>query len=193
MLRKNSDALPVQTVQHMVLSVSARAKRVAQSTRRTRRLTRGGQSGNAKDYFCERTRERDRLNLTLDERLSAAIDMSVTEALRTQLDALQTEFNKTQPENIKLKEENPDGAAVLELEGELSETQAENVRLAQQLGEAQERATELEAAQAKQAAAVDEATTGMRAKIDDLRQRLADRSEQFADTTEALYGEPRGG
>ena len=85
-----------------------------------------------------------------------------------------------------MKEENPDGAAVLELEGELSETQAENVRLAQQLGKAQERATELEAAQAKQAAAVDEATTGMRAEIDDLRQRLADRSEQLASTTEAL-------
>ena len=118
--------------------------------------------------------------------LRAAIDMSMTEALRTQLDALQREFNKTQAENIKLKEENPDGAAVLELEGELSEMQAENVRLAQQLGKAQERATELEAAQAKQAAAVDEATTGMRAEIDDLRQRLADRSEQLASTTEAL-------
>ena len=150
MLSINSHALPVETVQHMVLSVSARAKRVAQSTRRTRRLTRGGLSAIAKDYFCERTRERDRLNLTLDERetrgLRVAIDMSATEALQMQLDGLKTEFNKTQAENIKLKEENPDGAAVLELEGELSETQAENVRLAQQLGEAQERATKLEAA-----------------------------------------------
>ena len=113
--------------------------------------------------------------------------MSATEALQTQLDALKTEFNKTQAENIKLKEENPDGAAVLELEGELSETQAENVRLAQQLGEAQERATKLEAVQAKQAAAVDEATTGMGTEIDDLRQWLDDRSEQLAETMEALW------
>ena len=112
--------------------------------------------------------------------------MSATEALQMQLDALQTEFNKTQAENIKLKEENPDGAAVLELEGELRKTQVENVRLAQQLGEAQERATELEGVQAKQAAAVNEATTGMQAEIDDLRQRLANRSEQLAETTEAL-------
>ena len=73
-----------------------------------------------------------------------------------------------------MKEENPDGTAVLELEGELSEMQAENVRLAQQLGEDQERATKLEAAQAKQSAAVDEATTGMGAEIDNLRQWLAD-------------------
>ena len=85
MLRINSHALPVQTVQHTVLSVSARAKRVVQSTRWTWRLTHGGLSGIAKDYFCERTQERDRLNLTLDERetrgLRAAIDMSATEAL----------------------------------------------------------------------------------------------------------------
>ena len=74
-----------------------------------------------------------------------------------------------------MKEENPDGTAVLELEGELSEMQAENVRLAQQLGEDQERATKLEAAQAKQSAAVDEATIGMGAEIDNLRQWLADR------------------
>ena len=40
MLGINSHALPVQRVQHMVLSVSARAKKsVAQSTRRTQRLT----------------------------------------------------------------------------------------------------------------------------------------------------------
>ena len=39
MLGINSHALPVQTVQHMVLSISARAKKVAQSTRRTQRLT----------------------------------------------------------------------------------------------------------------------------------------------------------
>ena len=76
-----------------------------------------------------------------------------------QLDALHTEFNRIQAENIKLKEENTHEATVLELKGELSETQAENVRLAQQLSEAQERVTELEAVQANQVAAVDKATT----------------------------------
>ena len=60
------------------------------------------------------------------------------------------------------------------------------MRLAQQLSEAQERVTELEAAQANQAAAVDKATTEMGVEIDDLRQRLADRSEQLTETTEAL-------
>ena len=63
--------------------------------------------------------------LCLDERetlgLRAAIDMSTTEAFR--MDALRTEYNKIQAENVKLKEENPDGATALELEGEMSETQ----------------------------------------------------------------------
>ena len=118
--------------------------------------------------------------------LRAAIGMSAMEALRMQLDALQTEFNNIQAENIKLKEENPDGVTVLELKGELSEMQAENMHLAQQLSEAQERVTELEAAQTNQAAAVDKATTKMGAEIYDLRQWLADHSEQLTETTEAL-------
>ena len=62
---------------------------------------------------------------------------------------------------------------MLELEGELSKMQAENVRLAQQLSKAQKRATELEAAQANQTAAVD----------DSRDRRFA---SQLAETTEAL-------
>ena len=58
--------------------------------------------------------------------------------------------------------------------------------LAQQLSEAQERVTELEVTQANQAAAVNKATTEMGAEIDNLHQRLADRSEQLMETTETL-------
>ena len=112
--------------------------------------------------------------------------MSTTEALRTHLDAVPTEFNKLQAENVKLKEDNHDGATMLKLEGELSETQAENVRLAQRLSVAQQRANEPEAVQANQTAAADEAAAGMEAERDDLRRRLANSSEKLEETTEAL-------
>ena len=70
MLGINSHALPVQGIQHNygLLSVSVGAKRVAQTTRRTRRLTFGGLSGIRKELRL-RTDARTRpAELTIDER-----------------------------------------------------------------------------------------------------------------------------
>ena len=61
--------------------------------------------------------------------------MSTTEALRTRLDAMQTELYKLQVENRRLREEKPEQAQLLEVEEELAQTREENVRLAQQISE----------------------------------------------------------
>ena len=56
--------------------------------------------------------------------------MSTTEALRTQLDALQVERNRLMAQNRKLQDKQPERASAVDMEGELTETQEENVRLA---------------------------------------------------------------
>ena len=61
--------------------------------------------------------------------------MTTTEALRLQLDALQTELYQLQAENKKLREAEPQQAQLLDVEGELAQTREENVRLAQQISE----------------------------------------------------------
>lgn len=61
--------------------------------------------------------------------------MSTTEALRTQLDAVQTELYQLQVENRKLREADPQQAQLLDVEGELAQTREENVCLAQQISE----------------------------------------------------------
>ena len=58
--------------------------------------------------------------------------MSTTEALRTQLDAVQTELH-----NRKIREAEPQQAQLLDVEGELAQTHEENVRLAQQISKPQ--------------------------------------------------------
>ena len=65
------------------------------------------------------------------------LEMSATEALRTQLNVLQTKFYVSEAENRRLRDENPERAETVDLERELRETQ-ENIRLAQQLSEAGE-------------------------------------------------------
>ena len=62
-------------------------------------------------------------------------DMSTTEALGTQLDALQTQFYEVQAENRRLREANPEHAQLLVVEDKLTQTREENVRLAQQIHE----------------------------------------------------------
>ena len=70
--------------------------------------------------------------------------MSTTEALRTQLDALQREFYEVQAENRKLKEKNPQQAEAVELEQELSQSREENVQMAQEISELREAAQRAE-------------------------------------------------
>ena len=60
-------------------------------------------------------------------------EMSATEMLRTQFDALQVECNGLQAENRMLQEERPDQAHAVDLERELAETREENVRLSQEV------------------------------------------------------------
>ena len=63
--------------------------------------------------------------------------MSTTEALRTQLDAVQTDLYRLQSENRKLREAEPQQAQLLDVEGELAQTREENVHLAQQISKLQ--------------------------------------------------------
>ena len=57
--------------------------------------------------------------------------MSTTEALRMQLDQLQTKYNSLEVENRRLREERPQHSEELDLERELTETRQENVQLLQ--------------------------------------------------------------
>ena len=70
--------------------------------------------------------------------------MTSREALRTQLDAVQSERNTLEAENRRLKDDRLDQAAALELERELTETRQENVRLSQTIAALEERLAEQE-------------------------------------------------
>ena len=61
--------------------------------------------------------------------------MSATEALRTQLDALQAECNTLKVENQRLRDEHPTQAKELDLEQELAETRGENICLLQTIAQ----------------------------------------------------------
>jgi len=55
--------------------------------------------------------------------------MSVTEALRTQLDTLRLEKERLEVENAKLREANPEGAAQINAEADAAQCRAENEQL----------------------------------------------------------------
>ena len=112
--------------------------------------------------------------------------MSTTEALRTQLDALQTEFHKIEAENRKLKDRNPQGAEALELERELTETQAENVRLAQLLSEAQSNASSDSEKSGEGLPEAHVRISELETETEELRRQLAEKSTQLVDSAEAL-------
>ena len=112
--------------------------------------------------------------------------MSTTEALRTQLDALQTEFHKIEAENRKLKDKNPQGAEALELERELTETQAENVRLAQLLSEAQSNAASDSEKSGEGLSEAHARISELETETEELRRQLAEKSTQLVDTAEAV-------
>ena len=57
--------------------------------------------------------------------------MSTTEALRMQLDQLQTRYNLLEVENRRLRDEKPQHSEELDLERELTETRQENIQLLQ--------------------------------------------------------------
>ena len=64
--------------------------------------------------------------------------MSTTETLRTQLDALRTDYYQLETENRRLREAKPQESAVIEIETELTQTHEENVRLVQEISRLQE-------------------------------------------------------
>ena len=61
--------------------------------------------------------------------------MSTTEALRTQLDALQSQLYALEAENRRLREDRPERAEMVDLEVELKEMQEQNIRLSQRVSE----------------------------------------------------------
>ena len=95
--------------------------------------------------------------------------MSATEALRTQLDALQREFYAVQAENRKLKEKNPQQAEALELEQELSQSR-ENVQMAQEISELREAAQRGEQTEDAEGDKANETNARLESEITQLRQ-----------------------
>ena len=82
----------------------------------------------------------DPLKQTRQYRTPRAIDrrveaMSTTEALRTQLDALQSQLYALEAENRRLREDRPERAEMVDLEVELKEMQEQNIRLSQRVSE----------------------------------------------------------
>ena len=61
--------------------------------------------------------------------------MSTTEALRTQLDVLQSQLYVLEAQNRKLRDERPERAELVDIEEELKQIQEENVRLSQRISE----------------------------------------------------------
>ena len=59
--------------------------------------------------------------------------MSTTEALRLQLQAAQTELNAVQVENRRLRDGNPFGAQLQDMDAELAQMREDNVRLVQEI------------------------------------------------------------
>ena len=112
--------------------------------------------------------------------------MSTTEALRMQLDALQSECNALKVENRRLREEHPAEAKELELEQELAETRGENVRLAQTITRLE---GELEAE--RQGTGDEESSQAVQSlcrKTEELREKLRD-AEARLDEDRAMVAE----
>ena len=63
----------------------------------------------------------------------------MTEALKTQLDILQTRYYKLQVENRKLCEEKPEQVELADFESELTQTKQENISLVQQVDDLTQR------------------------------------------------------
>ena len=108
--------------------------------------------------------------------------MSTTEMLRTQLDALQVEHNVVAAENSKLRDANPEGARVADLEQEVAEAQGENVQLAQ-------RVAQLEAALQKaedETRDREQAVETLTREATELRERREQTEGQLTETEEKL-------
>ena len=112
--------------------------------------------------------------------------MSATEALRTQLDALQREFYAVQAENRKLKEKNPQQAEALELEQELSQSREENVQMAQEISELREAAQRGERTEDAEGDEANETNARLESEITQLRQSLDEKCERLAEKEAAL-------
>ena len=70
--------------------------------------------------------------------------MSTTEALQTQLDALQNQMYALEAENRRLRDKHPELSERVDIEEELKQTREEKVRLAQQISELSGRASRQE-------------------------------------------------
>ena len=106
--------------------------------------------------------------------------MSTTEALRTQLDALQNQMYALEAENRRLRDEQPELAERVDIEEELKQTREENVRLAQQISELSGRASRQETPDSE-AGQLQERLAQLEDETQTLRSRCAEKDEQLAE------------
>ena len=109
--------------------------------------------------------------------------MSTTEALRTQLDALQAECNALTVENRRLREEHPTEAKELDLEQELVATREENVRLSQIITRLE---STREVQEEKETAELKRSISSLTCEAEELREKLGDAVERLAEEHTAL-------
>ena len=95
--------------------------------------------------------------------------MSATEALRTQLDALQVEHNSVLAENRKLRDARPEQAREVDLECELEETREQNVNLSREIAQLEATRDEVEG----RVAELQESARALTREAAELRERLA--------------------
>ena len=109
--------------------------------------------------------------------------MSKAEALRTQLDALRTDFYSVEAENRRLREERPQEAATIEIEKELTETRSENVRLVQEISRLE---TASGRPDAKSTAAHETEIRGLRETVETMEQMLSATKGELEEKRAAL-------
>ena len=112
--------------------------------------------------------------------------MSATEALRTQLDALQVEHSAVLAENRKLRDARPELASRADLESELAEAQAENVRLSQTVTQLETTLREKEAEMEECAATLSHSAEALGGEAAGLREQLQRMEERLGQTQQAL-------
>ena len=100
--------------------------------------------------------------------------MSTTEALRTQLDAIQVERNTLLAQNRKLRDARPEQAHEADLERELEETREQNVQLSQAVTQLEATRDEAEREAEERTAELQETVQALTRETAELRERLAE-------------------
>ena len=142
-----------------------------------------GSGSKTERYFPRRLR---RTELSAYPRQPTQV-MSTTEALRTQLAALQTDYYALQAENRHLKEANPQQAEALDTERELQQSREENVRLAQVISELRSAQEQLEGGDGEpRIQELEGAVATLTAEAETQASKLQDQGTELADTQAAL-------